>query len=171
VFRLSVLALDKTSTPLRRTALCAPTSDLNDPCGLPPAPAQPAATPRVTLTRATLPAAPPPALRAPTRKDALVRCFRLSSTASHHLGWSWECVRGLGCTGPAIPPPTPTPAAYGNSMPSLRPSSQRLRRERLRRVSVSRPTFWSNAECAFPLHPSDSAPCQCFSALPACQTD
>jgi hypothetical protein len=34
---------------------------------------------------------------------------RAPSTASHHRGWSRECVRGLGYTGPAIPPPNPTP--------------------------------------------------------------
>jgi hypothetical protein len=36
-------------------------------------------------------------------------------------------------------------------------------------VPPAGPTFGSNAECAFPLHLSDSA--LCFSALPACQTD
>jgi hypothetical protein len=35
------------------------------------------------------------------------------STASHHLGWSWECIRCLGCTGPAIPP-------VGRHQPPLR---------------------------------------------------
>ena len=123
VFRLSVLAVDKTSTPPRRTALGAPTSDLSDPCGLPPAPAQPAATPRVTLTRATLPAAPPQALRAPTRTDALVCCFRLSpfhSFSPHDLGWSR--VRSLGCIHPTrtiIPGPGP-PASRHQLEPPLR---------------------------------------------------
>jgi hypothetical protein len=44
---------------------CSPAaaSDLSDPCGLPPAPEQPDATPRVTLTRVTLLAAPPQTLR------------------------------------------------------------------------------------------------------------
>ena len=52
-----------------------------------------------------------------------------------------------------IPPPLATPnSGNGNSLPFLEPSAQRLRRERLRRVSVSRPISGYNAECAFPLH-------------------
>jgi hypothetical protein len=58
-------------------------------------------------------------------------------------------------------------------------AQRRLRRERLRRVSVSRPGRFQvsesgssqlsqcRAECAFPLHLPDSARCG-FSALPAC---
>jgi hypothetical protein len=65
--------LIKPERPFTTAPFCAPASHLSDPCGLPPASAQPAATPHVTLKRATLPAAPPQALRATTR---LVRCFR-----------------------------------------------------------------------------------------------
>jgi hypothetical protein len=70
------------------------------------------------------------------RRHSSVRAASVSppSTASHwhHRGWSWECVRGPGCTGPAMPPPTPTVTvlrvtpAYGNSesLPSLAPSAR-----------------------------------------------
>ena len=110
--------------------------------------------------RATLPGA---SRRPHGQTHSRAASIPFPSTA-HRLGRSCECVCCFFCTDPAIPPPTPTPA-YRNSLPSLGLPAQRLRRERLRRVSVSRPTFGSSAECAFPLHPSDSAPC--FSALPA----
>jgi hypothetical protein len=116
------------------------------------------------------------ALRAPrpTRTDALrlMRCFPASPPpiASHHLGWSWECVRGPGPAASAalvrrsrhqlrLEPRAPLRHTGTHRLPSLVPSVQRLGRERLHRVSVSGPIFGSNAECAFPLHlqVSDSA--------------
>jgi hypothetical protein len=148
VFRFSVLVFDKIGAPFRHPAFSVlPQAIYPILMGSRPgpAPAQPAATPRVTLTRATLPAAPPQALRVEQGMPKRPWLYRSGDPA----------------TNPTL--------AYGNSLPSLVPSAQRLRRERLRRVSVSSPILGSNAECSFPLHLSDSA--LCFSALPACQAD
>ena len=72
----------------------------------PPAGPEPDAFPRGPLSRATLPAASPQALRAThtTRTPPCPACrLSLFLTASHPRAWSGECSHCLGCAGPGDP--------------------------------------------------------------------
>jgi hypothetical protein len=129
---------------------------------------RPDAFPRDTLTRATLPAAPPQALRAiRTDRSTPPSCSVPLPHSFSPSGWNGECIsRPMMRVGPAIPPPTPTPA-HGTRCPPLgrAAASASGAISVLPDFSVSLPSVHS------PLHRglSDSAPL--FSALPACQID
>jgi hypothetical protein len=81
----------------------------------------------------------------------------------------WPTPRRAALPGPAIPPPTRTPAYGTHCPPSLLRRSAFGASGSARAASVSRPSEF-RVQCAFPLwlRPSDSAPC--FRAVPACQS-
>jgi hypothetical protein len=161
----SILVFDKTRVPLHHSAFCAPASDLSDPCGLPPAPARLAATPRVTLTRATLPAALPQALHAPTWTvtDALVCCFRKSRLPPFHSfspsriiigAWNALAASAAPVRRSRHQPLLRHAGTNSYSLPSLGPSAQRRRRERLRsRVFSFQPNFRVQCRVRIPSPP------------------
>ena len=93
----------------------------SDPRGLPARAGHgPDASPRDTLIRATLPAASPQALRAlhSDHQTPLSLAPSLPSTASHPRVGSGNVSRPLLRVGPAIPPPSPTPA-HGSHCPPI----------------------------------------------------
>jgi hypothetical protein len=143
----------------------------------PPAPAKGQTPPRAT--RSYVPRSQRLRRRrfAPSTRIARHPCLApsLSLTASHPRVGTGNVSRPLLRVGPAIPPPTPTPA-HGTHCPPLgRAAAKRLRRERLRRERLRRNQcparlFGSSAECTFP-SPTLRFCSLCFSALPACQID
>ena len=93
----------------------------SDPRGLPARAGHgPDASPRDTLIRATLPAASPQALCAlhSDHQTPLSLAPSLPSTASHPRVGSGNVSRPLLRVGPAIPPPSPTPA-HGSHCPPI----------------------------------------------------
>ena len=128
---------------------------------------RPDASPRDTLTRATLPAAPPQALRATTQTAGRF----LSRAVFSPSGWNGECIAASAARRPGDPATDPH-SGTRDSLPSHgRFRGQRLRRERLRRHQCPARFFGSPAECAFPSPPFRFCS-SVFSALPAaCQID
>ena len=133
------------------------------------------ASPRDTLTRATLPAAPPQALRAiHSRRLASGFQVRLSPglrlTASHPRVGMGNAFRGLGCAGPGEPATDPH-SSTRNSLPTLgryrdaggQPELSAFgasASRRRRRVSVPPSDFSGPVPSVHsPIHPSDSALC------------
>jgi hypothetical protein len=121
-----------------------------------------------TLTRATLPAAPPPALRAiPHGSLDTPVMLRPSPHSFSPSGWppgSGECSIAA----------SESAAASRPGDPATDPHSGSLRHERLRRNQCPARLFGSSAECTFPSPPFKFrfslrlAGCSlCFSALPA----
>ncbi len=128
-------------------------------------------SPRDTLMRGTLPAAPPQALCAiHTDRSTPPSC---SVPLPHSLppsGWSGECIAASAARRPAdlaTESGTDPQSGTRDSLPSLRPRQVHAAQ------SVSHPTFGSSAECTFP-GPLSTSPIllSLFSALPAsCQID
>ena len=132
-------------------------------CCLPAPGRQLDAFPRGPLLRATLPAAPPQALRATHTTVGLAPPFpacRLSLllTASHPRVLSRECSRGLGCAGSGDPATDPH-SYIRDSLPSHGRSSASAFGARGSTASVSRPISGPVPSVHSPLRTSDSALC------------
>ena len=161
--------------PCNRLPLRVPRVSI-DPRGNPArAGLEPDASPRDTLTRATLPAAPPQALRAiPHGSLDTPVMLRPSPHSFSPSGWSGECIAASAARRPGDPATDPH-SGTRDSLPSHsrlrreRLRRERLRRERLRRNQCPARPFGSSAECTFPSPPFRFCSL-CFSALPAKST-
>ena len=141
--------------PCNRLPLRVPRVSI-DPRGNPArAGLEPDASPRDTLTRATLPAAPPQALRAhhSDRSTPLSRSVSLSLTASHPRVGAGNVSRPLLRCRHGEPATDPTPAHGTHCPPIGRFRVQAPSARAPSAQSVSRPIFGSSAECTFPSPP------------------
>ena len=131
----------------------------SDPRGIPARAGHgPDASPRDTPIRATLPAAPPQALRAlhSDHQTPLSHAPSLPSIASHPRVGSGNVSRPLLRVGPAIPPPSPTPA-HGSHCPPIGRFATSAFGARLRRISVPPDLSGPLPGVHSPFHLSDSA--------------
>jgi hypothetical protein len=119
---------------------------------------RPDASPRDTLTRATLPVAPPPALPPLRPPDTSCLAPSPSPTASHPRVGTGNAIAAFAARRSGDPATDPH-SGTRDSMPSPWPlrgqrlRRKRLRRERLRRNQCPARFFGSSAECAFPSPP------------------
>ena len=132
---------------------------------------RPDAFPRGPLSRATLPAALPQALRAihTPRAPPCPACrLSLLLTALHPRVWSGECSCSLGYTDPGDPATDPH-SGIRDSLPSHGRSAARAFGASGSAASLSRPISGPMPSVHSPLRTSDSA--LCYQRVAACQTD